>query len=57
MVNRTDQPQGQPSPTLWVPVPGRILSEPGTVDQCRADYAAGADVRQTLTAQEAKARR
>ena len=46
----------QPTNTGWVPAPGRILSEPGTVDRCRADYEAGADVRQTMAAQETRAR-
>lgn len=56
-MERTDQPTDQPSPLPWSPPPGRILSEPGTVETCRADYEAGAHVRQTLAAQEAKARR
>lgn len=57
MPERIHQPPDQPTPGSWTPVPGRILSEPGTVDQCKADYEAGADVRQTLAAQEARARR
>ncbi|SDM46999.1 hypothetical protein SAMN04487981_101624 [Streptomyces sp. cf386] len=57
MPERTDQPPEQPSPAPWSPPPGRILSEPATVDTCRADYDAGADVRDTLADQEARARR
>lgn len=53
MPERTDQPSDQPSLT---PQPNRILAEPATVDTCRADYNAGADVRQTLAAQEARGR-
>lgn len=52
----TQQPD-QPGPVPWSPPPGRILSEPTTVEQCRADYEQGADVRQALAAQEARARR
>jgi hypothetical protein len=57
MAHRTDQPPEQHTPAPWSAPPGRILSEPGTVDQCRADYEDGAEVRQTLAAQEARARR
>lgn len=39
------------------PQPNRILAEPATVENCRTDYNAGADVRQTLAAQEARAHR
>lgn len=55
MANRTDQPQGQPTPGALTPQPNRILAQPVTVAQCRADYEAAADVRQTLAAQEARA--
>lgn len=39
------------------PQPNQILAEPATVDACRADYEAGADVRQTMAVQETRARR
>lgn len=54
MPERTDQAPDQPSLT---PQPNRILAQPATVQACTADYAAAADVRQTLAAQERKARR
>jgi hypothetical protein len=54
--DRNGQPAGQPSPTL-APQPNRILAEPATPAACAADYEAGADVRQTLAAQEARTRR
>jgi hypothetical protein len=54
---RTEQPPDQPSPSPWSPPPGRILSEPGTVETCRVDYDQGAGVRHTLAAQEARTRR
>lgn len=38
------------------PPPNRILAEPATVDACRADYNAAAEIRQTLAAQEARGR-
>jgi len=50
---RTDQPSREPSPRA--PQENKILAEPATVQACRADYDAGADVRQTLAAQEARA--
>lgn len=50
MPDSTQQPQGQPTPTR-TPQPNRILATPATVAQCRADYAAAADVRQRLHAQ------
>ncbi|MFF3511553.1 hypothetical protein [Streptomyces sp. NPDC002573] len=56
MPERTDQPQAQPTPASPALQPSRILAEPATVDTCRADYLAGADVRQTLAAQEARQR-
>lgn len=46
MPETTDQPQGQPIPTQ--PQPNQILSQPATVDTCRADYDAAADVRGRL---------
>jgi hypothetical protein len=55
-MERTDQPAGQPSPTL-APQPNRILATPDTVEACQQEYAAGADVRQTLATQEARTRR
>lgn len=54
MEHRTDQPDQQPSLT---PQPNQILAVPATVRACAEDYAAGADVRQTLAAQEARAQR
>lgn len=54
MTNRTDQPAQQPSPAL-TPQPNRILAEPATLAACARDYAAGADVRQTMAQQDAKA--
>jgi hypothetical protein len=55
VTNRTDQPAQQPSPAL-TPQPNQILAEPATVENCRADWDAGADVRQTMAQQDAKAR-
>jgi hypothetical protein len=55
VTNRTDQPPEQPSPASLTPQPDQILAEPATVQACQQDYAAGADVRQTLAAQEARA--
>jgi hypothetical protein len=49
------QPGQQPSPAL-TPQPNRILAEPATVELCNADWDAGADVRQTMAQQDAKAR-
>ncbi|MFI1723908.1 hypothetical protein [Streptomyces sp. NPDC020489] len=45
----------QPEQDL-TPQANRILAEPATVGACRADYEAGADVRQALAAQEARGR-
>lgn len=45
-----------PEPNL-TPRPNPILAEPATVQACQQDYADAADVRQTLAAQEARARR
>ena len=56
MQERNGQPADQPTPTQLAPQPNRILAEPATVAQCRADYQAAADIRQTLAAQEARAR-
>ena len=39
------------------PQPNPILNQPATVDACKQDYDAAADVRQTMANQEAKARR
>ena len=57
MPERTDQPQGQPTPSTPTLQPNQILAEPATVQACRRDYDQGADVRQTLAAQEARQRR
>lgn len=57
MPERIDQPTSPPSPAPWSPPPGRILSEPGTVQQCRADYDAAAGVRHRMDQQDARARR
>lgn len=48
--------QQQPQPDLK-PKPNQILAQPATVQACRRDYDQGADVRQTLAAQEARQRR
>lgn len=56
MPERTDQPQTQPTPSPWSAPPGRILSEPGTVEQRRADYTAAADVRARIAQQDARGR-
>lgn len=56
MQERTDQPAQQPSPAL-TPQPNQILAVPATIENCRADYQAGADVRQTMAQQDAKAAR
>lgn len=56
MPDSTQQPQAQPTPTSRAPQPNRIIAEPATVQACAADYAAAADVRQTLAAQEARQR-
>lgn len=46
----------QPEPDR-TPRPNPILAQPATVQACQQDYAAAADVRQTLAAQEARAHR
>ncbi|WP_159391131.1 hypothetical protein [Streptomyces viridochromogenes] len=46
MTNGTDKPPEQPSPAQ--PQPNQILAQPATVETCRADYDAGADVRSRL---------
>lgn len=51
MPESTAQPQAQPTPQPRAPQPNRILATPATVAQCRADYAAAADVRQRLDEQ------
>jgi hypothetical protein len=56
-VDRIHQPQAEHTPAPLAPQPNRILAEPATVQACAADYEAGADVRQTLAAQEARAHR
>jgi hypothetical protein len=53
MPERTDQAPDQPSLT---PQPNPILAEPATVDACKQDYDAAADIRQTMTQQEARQR-
>jgi hypothetical protein len=45
-VDRNERPPDQP--TQAQPQPNRILAEPATVDQCKADYQAAADVRGRL---------
>jgi hypothetical protein len=55
-MQRNGQTQGEPTPVSLAPQPNRILAEPATVQACAADYAAAADVRQTLAAQEARTR-
>ena len=54
MPERTDQHPEQPTPSPWSPPPGRILSQPSTVQQCRAEYAAAADVRHRMDQQDAR---
>jgi hypothetical protein len=51
MPERNEQGPDQPSLT---PQPNRILAEPATVDTCRADYDAAADVREVMAQQEAR---
>lgn len=46
----------EPEPDL-TPQPNQILAAPATVQACQQDYAAGADVRQTMADQEARAQR
>ncbi|WP_164662366.1 hypothetical protein [Streptomyces sp. S1D4-20] len=50
----TSQADQQPSPAL-TPQPNQILAVPATVENCRTDYQASADVRQTMAQQDAKA--
>jgi hypothetical protein len=38
------------------PQPNEILAVPATIENCRADYQASADVRQTMAQQDAKGR-
>ncbi|MEV5957272.1 hypothetical protein AB0M11_26485 [Streptomyces sp. NPDC051987] len=56
MEQRTHANPQEPSPSPWSPPPGRILSEPATVAQCRADYEAAADVRRVMSNQDARQR-
>lgn len=53
-MERTDHTPEQPSPLT--PQASRVLAEPATVQACQADYAAAADVRQTLAMQKARQR-
>lgn len=39
------------------PQPNQILAVPATIENCRADWDAGADVRQTMAQQDAKVAR
>ncbi|MDX3759315.1 hypothetical protein [Streptomyces sp. AK02-04a] len=50
----TEHTPDQPSPRA--PQPNQILAVPATVENCRTDYHAGADVRQTMAQQDAKGR-
>lgn len=45
----------QPEPDR-TPQPNQILAQPATIQACRADYQAAADIRATLAAQEARQR-
>lgn len=54
-MDRNEHPTVEPTPRA--PRPNQILAEPATIDACRADYQAGADVRQTIARQDARARR
>lgn len=47
MAEPTQTPPEQPSPSL-TPQPNQILTQPATVENCRADYTAAADVRGRL---------
>jgi len=47
--------QQQPEPDR-TPKPNQILAQPATVQACRADYQAAADIRATIAAQQARAR-
>ncbi|WP_329336133.1 hypothetical protein OG252_13215 [Streptomyces sp. NBC_01352] len=46
----------QPDQPTLTPQPNRILAEPATVENCARDFAAGADVRQTMAQQDARGR-
>lgn len=54
MPERTDQPQGQPTPASLAPQPNRIVAEPATVQACQQDYAQAAAVRDVMAQQEAR---
>jgi hypothetical protein len=56
MPERTDQPEPEPTPAPLAPRPNQILATPDTVEACQQEYAAGADVRQTMAQQEARRR-
>lgn len=43
----------QPKPDL-TPQPNQILAVPATVENCRADYDDGSDVRQVIAQQDAR---
>ncbi|MCX4703891.1 hypothetical protein [Streptomyces sp. NBC_01373] len=44
----------QPDEPTLTPQPNRILAEPADVAACQRDYAAGADVRDTIAQQDAR---
>jgi hypothetical protein len=46
MGHATDQPTTQPTPAP--PRPNPIFRQPATVESCRQDYEAGADIRRRL---------
>jgi hypothetical protein len=49
MPERTDQPEPEPTPEPdLTPQPNQILATPDTVEACKQEYAAGADVRGRL---------
>lgn len=48
MADRIDPQAQQPSPASLAPQPNQILATPDSVEQCQAEYAAGADVRGRL---------
>lgn len=56
MDHGTDEPQNQPSAPAQnlKPQPNPIVAEPATVEACRTDYEAAADIRQTMARQEAR---
>lgn len=56
-MDRSQQTQGQPTPTPLAPQPNPIIAQPADVAACRADYQAAADVRRVMDQQDAKARR